>query len=84
MNAKAKDPTPPTPPQSKRASPKASPEFAQARIRRDLRLLAEREAGVRETFARKSKNIDTERARLHAELAAVEAALTPAAPGKDG
>lgn len=76
------NPTPPPPPQSKRSKPKASPEFAQARIKRDLRLLLEREQSLREAFHAKVRDIEAKRNGLLGELAAVEAALTPAAPGK--
>lgn len=70
-----KDPTPPPPTQSKRASPKASPEFAQARIRRDIRLLDERRSKLFRTFEEKKRAIDGEREKLCVALQAVNEQL---------
>lgn len=67
-------------PTPKRASPKASPEFAQARLRRDIRVLAERKSKLINAHAAKIATIETEHQKLTVELAAVDAELAKGAP----
>lgn len=68
--ATAQQPTTP-----KRTKPTPSPEFAQARLRRDIRILDERRAKLIATHDEKMATIKEERKKLTDDLAAVDAAL---------
>ena len=63
--------TKPTEPTKKRA-PTPSPEFVEARTKRDLRILKEREDKLTKTFADKMTEITNERSKLTAELEAAQ------------
>lgn len=65
----------PTQEKPKKRSPVPSPEFVEARCRRDLRVLHEREVKLDATHAAKKNGIAEERAKLNAELAAVKERL---------
>lgn len=77
-----REPTQPKP-TKKRSTPTPSPEFAQARIKRDLRVLHEREVSLCSTHSAKLHDIATKREALMGELAAVETMLSALA-GKEG
>lgn len=65
----------PAPEKRLRTKPQPSPEFLQARLRRDIRLLDERREKLRRVHEEKMAEITTERERLEIELAAVDERL---------
>lgn len=67
-----KDPTPDAP---KKRTPVASPEFAEARLRRDIRIRVEQKVKLSNVYARKVDKLDAELSKLNAELASVQSVL---------
>lgn len=75
-------PTKPEPPTPKRTKPTPSPEFAQARLRRDIRLLDERREKLRRVHEDKMAEIATEREKLVYDLEAVNKRLEKSVPSE--
>ena len=69
--------TKPDPTPKKRTKPVPSPEFAQARCKRDLRLIDERIAKLNRVHQEKLAAIAVARRTIAEELAAVEKKLSP-------